>query len=321
MIIEATSLNHSFYLSLFTNNSQSWWAGKNLSYEKKFQTVSGFVAFVVGGGGHDEVEIFSPDGNCQHRLASFPLSPIRQPVLAYIDNQVLACGGVTNKDCFLYNPENDSWKVYSSADHKHDYQPGEVFEKKIYIADDSNPEVFDPATKIWSSWPAPSNPSGWCPCLLAWQDLFILIGGDSNVRGVQTFNHSSNEWNVLDSSSAPMDVFCSGCVVLPNDDVLVVGSENNDVSSAAIFNVRSNAWRQLSDTSIERGGTSLVTLGSRVFAIDGHGGNVVEEFNYETQTWSPVDAKLTVFRKGHQGVVSLPADMFQHREGGCTGVQ
>ena len=233
----------------------------------------------------------------------------------------MGCAGNENKNCYLYNPVNDTWEVFSSADHLHNYQPGEIYEEKIFINDVSNPEVFDPATKNWSSWPAPPNPSEVCPCLLAWHDSFILIGGEPNFRAVQTFNHSSNEWKVLDSSSVPMDVFCSGCAVLPNEDVLVVGSENADVTSAAVFNVRSNTWKQLPHTSIERGGTSLVPLGSRVFAIDGHGGNVVEEFDYKTQTWISVDAKLMVFRKGHQGVVALPAEMFQHREGGCTGVQ
>jgi hypothetical protein len=286
---------------------------------------SGFVAFVVGGSVHKEVELYSPEGNCQHSLAQIPVSGSQsyEPVLAYIDDKILACAGYEpNKDCYLYHPNNDSWSIYSTSKFTHAYQPGEIYNDKIYIKDDSNPEVFDPISNSWSSWLAPLKKTGDGACLVAQKDTFLLLGGLSNQRGVQTFNHSSNTWQVLNSTNVPMDIYLSGCALLPNDEILVVGSEGTPYqSSAALYNVQSNTWKALSETPNPRDGTALVTLGKRVFAVDGHYGNIVEEFNYNTFTWSPMEAKLITHRDGHQGVIPLPAEMFQHLPGGCVGVQ
>ena len=128
-------------------------------------------------------------------------------------------------------------------------------------------------------------------------------------------------WSLLNSSSAPMDIFYSGCVVLPTDDILIVGSENEDQSSAARFNIESGTWTSLGSTTNPRNGTSLVTLGKQVFAIDGHAGNVVEEFDYDTNSWTSVSHNLMTWRNGHQTAIAVPAEMFKHLPGGCTGVK
>jgi len=78
-----------------------------------------------------------------------------------------------------------------------------------------NPEVFDPINDNWSEWPLPLKPSGSYQCCLTWEDTFLLIGGENNKRGVQSFNHSTQTWTELDASSGPMDVWYSGCAVLP----------------------------------------------------------------------------------------------------------
>ncbi len=233
----------------------------------------------------------------------------------------MACGGLENKNCYLYHPNNDTWSVYSTSFFTHNLQPGEIFAEKIFITDDSNPEVFDPASNSWSSWPKPISKAGDGPCLVAWMDTFILLGGFSNRRGVQTFNHSSNTWQVLDSTNVPMDIYLSGCALLPSDEILVVGSEDSDQSSAALYNIRANTWQKLPETTNAKQGASLVILGSRIFVMGDHFENVIEEFDYNTFTWSLVDAKLITHREGHQGVIALPAEMFQHLPGGCVGVQ
>jgi hypothetical protein len=200
-----------------------------------------------------------------------------EPVLAYIDEKILACGGNAHNNCFHYHPRNDTWSVYSNSSFTHNLQPGEIFNDKIYIKDDSNPEVFDPVANSWSSWPAPLNKTGDGACLVAWKDTFYLIGGYTDKRRVQSFNQSSNTWQILDSSSVPMDIVYSGCILLPTDEILVVGSEGSPFkSSVALYNIHSNIWKTLPATSSPRDATALVTLGKRVFAIDGHSGNIVE---------------------------------------------
>jgi hypothetical protein len=284
-----------------------------------FFVITGFVAFVVGGYDHKEVELFSPDGNCQHKLASTPLAMV-EPVLTLIDDKILACGGFGNRNCFRYHPNNDSWSVYSTAMFTHSEQPGANYNGSLFLFDDTNPEVFDLASNTWSSWPVPLKKAGDGPCLVGWKDTFLLLGGDFNKEQVQVFNHSSNTWQVLNSTTVRM-IFWSGCVLLPNDKILIHGSDIvSYYSSALLYNIRENTWITLPDTSVNRHGTSLVTLGTRAFAIDGYLTSAIEEFHYNNNTWSSVEARLIVQRY-HHGTIALPAELFQHLPGGCVGVQ
>ena len=62
---------------------------------------SGHVAFVVGGSNNKNVEIYSPDGNCQHKLYPIPFqtqSSLYGPVVGYIDEKIYVCGGVEKKN-------------------------------------------------------------------------------------------------------------------------------------------------------------------------------------------------------------------------------
>ncbi len=276
---------------------------------------SEFLAFAVGG--WIDAEVFSPDGNCQFELARIPSGAL-EPVLAFIHDMILACAGKGNKNCHLYSPTNNTWSRFSTSNFTHDYQPGEIYNGKIYIADDKSPEVLDPVSNSWSRWPAPLNKTGESPCLVAWKDSFILLGGSSNRRGVQTFNHSSNKWHVLDSTAVPMDIYFSSCILLPSEEILVVGSEEKPFkSSVSLYHIQSNTWSTLPNTTYPKNGAGLVTLEKRVFAIDGHYGNIVEEFIYADATWKLMKAKLSSYRHGHLGVISLPAELFEKRPDEC----
>ncbi len=278
--------------------------------------ISEFLAFVFGGNNVD-AEVFSPVGNCQIALPTIHEGALG-PVLAYIHDMILACAGKRNKHCVLYNPTKATWSIFSTSNFTHDYQPGQIFNGKIYIADDKNPEVLDPVSKSWSSWPAPLNKTGEGPCLVAWKDTFILLGGSSNRRGVQSFNHSSNTWQILDSKAVPMDIYFSSCILLPSEEILVVGSEDDPFkSSVSLYHIQSNTWRALPNTTYPKNGAGLVTLGKRVFAIDGHYANIVEEFLYADATWRWMKAKLSSYRHGHLGVISLPAELFEKRPDEC----
>jgi len=54
-------------------------------------------------------ELFSPNKDCQHSLASLPLQTVGfyDPVLVYSNENILACSGDNNKICWKYNFEND----------------------------------------------------------------------------------------------------------------------------------------------------------------------------------------------------------------------
>ncbi len=193
-----------------------------------FSLILGYVALVVGGGyPHKEAELYSPDANCQHKLAPVPVSSegFIDPVLAFIDNKILACGGYYTKNCFQYHPNNDSWSIFSISKFTHYRFPGEIFNGKWFLADCCEPEVLDPVSNTWSSWPAfvsYGSGTGVCSCLVAWQDTFILLGGQISLNDMESFNHSTNTWQVVDSRPVPMDICDSSCVLLPSDEILVV---------------------------------------------------------------------------------------------------
>ena len=54
----------------------------------------GFVALIVGGDG-PAVEIYSPEGKCQHRLPDIPIGGIylHIPTLSYINGKIMSCAG------------------------------------------------------------------------------------------------------------------------------------------------------------------------------------------------------------------------------------
>ncbi len=277
----------------------------------------GFVALVVGGN-DNSVELYSPTGNCNRKLASFPVTSFN-PVLVYVNEMIIACSG--GKSCWEYKIKENYWSLIAKAPFAHNYQPGVVYQEKVYVMDESNPQVFDTSSKTWSSWPLPPKKSGTAPSMVGWKDCIILLGGTSNLRGVQIFNITNQTWAVMDSSQVPMDIFWSSSLTLPNGNVLIAGSHQNGYYySAAVYNPTDNSWTELEKTTTNHYGTRLVQLGSRIFATDGYQTDLVEEFILETYTWKPVDVKFQVRRTGYHSLLALPAKLFSHLQGGCQGV-
>ena len=276
------------------------------------------VAFVMGGYG--PVELYTPDGSCVASLAPQPF-PMFKISLSYVNKSIVACGA---SGWWNYNIAENSWAQFTSPSSYYRCQVSGVYNDKLYIVEDHNSEVFDSATNTWSPWPAPPAPSGDGPCLVTYQDSFLMFGGSENSRGAQQFNHTSNEWINLNPASVPKDMVNSGCILLPNgQDVLIVGSSFEPFQSAAsIYNVQSNTFMELPDTEINRDGTSLVQFGSRIFAIGGRGQDEkkVEEFNYGSNTWTSGFADLRELNYDGQAVVTLPKALFKKYVSGCTSV-
>jgi hypothetical protein len=265
------------------------------------------------------VELYSPNGNCNHKLGTFPISS-RNPVLVYINEMIIACSGGTS--CWNYNITKDSWSVIANAPFGFKNQPGVVYGKRVYVIDESNPQVFDPSSNTWSSWPAAPNKFGGAPWMVGWMDCIILLGGSSNLRGIQIFNITEQTWTVMDSSQVPMDLWWSSSLTLSNGNVFVVGSEKSGSHySAAFYNPKDNSWVKLDASDTNHFGTRLVQLGSKIYAVDGHKTDVVEEFLLETNTWKPVSVKLINKHDGLHSLLALPAKLFSHLQGGCQGVE
>ena len=226
-----------------------------------------------------------------------------------------------NKDCWVFDVNENSWSLYSSAIYYYGDEIGTEHSNKIFITGDSSyPEIFDPITNEWSTWPKPNSLHYWHSCLLAWQDSLILLGGQNSSRTVEMYQISSQTWKSL-NFDAPMEIYTSGCAVLPNKEIIVLGSINQDNwKTAVIYNVLENIWVQAEDSFHDKYSCPLVVLGSRVFAVGGLGnGKTVEEFIYSTKSWVTVEATVLVGRWFHS-MISIPAELFSHLPGGCTGV-
>ncbi len=279
--------------------------------------IIGYVALVVGGG--DDVELYSPTGNCNHQLANFPIS-CDNPALVYVENMIIACSG--GKSCWEYNVKEDNWMIIATAPFTHNYQPGVVYQEKIYVTDEASPQVLDSSSMTWTSWPLPPKQFGNAPWMVGWMDCIILLGGLSNLRGVQIFNITEQTWTVMNSSQVPMDLWWSSSLTLANGKVFIVGSEKSGSEySTTFYNPKDNSWTELEKTTTNHHGTRLVQLGSKILAIDGRYTDLVEEFILETSTWQTVDVELIIKRTGHHSVLALPARLFSHLPGGCQGIE
>jgi hypothetical protein len=231
---------------------------------------------------------------------------------------IIACIG--RESCWEYNIKENNWSKIATAPFTTYWQSGVVYQEKLYVTDDASPQVFDPSSKTWSSWPSPPKESGLAPSMVGWKDCIILFGGSSNLRGVQIFNLTQQTWTVMDSSLVPIDLYLSSSLTLSNGNVFTVGShQNGSQYSAAFYKPTDNSWTELDKSTTSHKGTRLVQLGSRIFAIGGRSRDLVEEFLLETNAWKPVDAKLIM---GHYypSLLALPAKLFSHLQGRCQGV-
>ncbi len=278
---------------------------------------------MTGGLREFQTEVYSPDGNCNFDLTPVPES-LYLPTLAYIDDKIIACSGSTygTQGCWQFSVTQNSWTSITSFPYKFTYPSGVVHHDKIYIIDDLNPAVYDPRNDSWSTWPKPLQHTGSSTCLISWKDSILAIGGYANPQLVQSFNFTLNTWSVLDEGT-PFDLYAPSCILLPTNKVLFVGSKD-DYYATAVYDIATNCWKKLKDSKNNHFGATFVNLNGRIFLIGGgHTRTVsylVEEFHYNNNTWSTVDARpinTQVFSKG----LALPADMFAQIPGGCEGIK
>ena len=272
------------------------------------------VAMIIDGDG--DAELYSPEGKCNYKLAQTPVGQVN-PVFVYANNKIIACGAMAS--CWEYNIKEDSWLSFTQATFLSEHQPGVVHNGKLYVIDTNKGHVLDLASNTWSTWPMPPNKFGWGPSMVDWKDSIILLGGWWNLRKVQTFNITSQTWTVKDSSNVPIEMVLSSSLLLPQDEILIVGAARPDFFySAAKYYPRTDTWVRLEDSKVNHLGSRLVKLGSRIFAIAGHQATTIEEFT--SNTWSQVAVETKNLYKGYHSVLALPASLFAHLPDGCKGV-
>ncbi len=65
-----------------------------------------------------------------------------------------------------------------------------MYQNKLYIADQSAAEWFDPAANSWTSWPPYKTTVRFGSCMVLWRNFFLLI----DYFNLQTFDLTANTW-------------------------------------------------------------------------------------------------------------------------------
>ena len=150
-------------------------------------------------------------------------------------------------------------------------------------------------------------------CTFVWRDSIINLGYYRH----QKFSFTTQTWSIL-NTSPPSILFNSACLVLPTEEVLVIGSYLS-YRQALIYNPLTNTWRTLPNLNIDQGAVNLVQLGSRIFLVGGFN-KTAEEFNPTANTWSIVPFPQKFVHGGFAGALAVPANTFANGPGGCAGI-
>ena len=132
---------------------------------------SDYVSMIIDQDG--DAELYSPEGKCNYKLAQTPVGQ-DNPVFIYANNRIIACGGMAS--CWEYNIKEDSWFGFTQTTFRSEFQPGVVYDGKLYVIDNTKGHVLDLATNTWSTSPMPRPPCETCsrvsrqamPCHLGW---------------------------------------------------------------------------------------------------------------------------------------------------------
>ena len=82
------------------------------------------MAFIAGGNGRFDVEVYSPSGGCSHHLGSVPSYFPYAPILGIVNGRITLCSCYVDKRCFQYNPALGTWNDYTTMNYYHYGAPG-----------------------------------------------------------------------------------------------------------------------------------------------------------------------------------------------------
>ncbi len=155
-------------------------------------------------------------------------------------------------------------------------------------------------------------------CSVSWDNVILTFGGVDNMQGTYKFDPSNDQWTILKLNSPPLNICNSGCVVLPDNNVLIAGA-NTEYYTYAVFNVTSSTWVSSGSTQAVLSYSVPLIMGSRVFIMPKESVKKVVEYVVSNNTFVPAD-DLVLDRMTFYGAITVPAAWFAHLPGGCQGV-
>jgi len=272
------------------------------------------VAFISGGNYLSSVELYSPNGLCSFSIAPMPSTKVRHG-MALRNQEIIACGGTGTPSCYIYFITNNTWDNLNTFGAS--VLPYTVYNNKFFFSGDgTTPLALDLGDNSWSTWPKATK-NNYGSCQVAWKDAFIRFGGGDYDNWVLKFNHTTQNWTTL-AINGPSFYF-SGCALLPGDKVFIAGYLGN----YNVFDLIFNKWIHNGTLSAGLKDMGVVTLGSRVFVLQGTQTtpqtNIVQEFHNSDYSVTSVSYLMQAIRDG-MAAISVPAKLFRDRFPTCTGV-
>ena len=266
---------------------------------------------------NSSIEVYSPNGKCNNNLLN---NDFLEPNLrvAIIANSFIFCR--TGTLCNKYNFYSSNWEQFPTSQYPHYATPAKVYQNKLYLAENFNPEIFDPESGSWSNWEKPLNQTGTHACSAIWRDTLLVFGGIISNYSFEKYNFTRKSWTNLKYSPTPYD--WPSCLVLPADQnkLLVTGSGGLVVS---IYDLVKEEWESAGTIKTLKVAGDLVALGKRVFFMGGRNAtsdtDKVEEFHLANKSWTIVDQKMGMAKR-HFRAISIPAFLYQNEIENCTGV-
>ena len=244
-------------------------------------------------------------------------------VVAIVHNDIIVCSEY-NCCCWKYVIITNAWIKIMTGNGLTGSQPGSTYKNKLYtfINDGSwGMDVSDPYSEYWGNLVAGNSVSG--ACSVVWKDVLVVIGGYSGPTNIQSYNFTSQNWEVLPSGNAAFD--WPGCAVIPmqSNKILIAGS-SLDPKVSRVFDMVGKQWESTENMTYGHFKADLIALGSRAFVLggslaDGTFMQTVEEYNYLSKTWSVVQFGLLGPRTFSRSI-PLTDKLFKRIGGNCTGI-
>jgi hypothetical protein len=86
------------------------------------------VAFIAGGNGRADVEVYNPDGGCPQFLGYVPFSNLA-PILGMVNGKITFCAWYSDKRCSQYDASTNTWTPYTTMNYLH-YGASGIFPKQ-----------------------------------------------------------------------------------------------------------------------------------------------------------------------------------------------
>jgi N-acetylneuraminic acid mutarotase len=182
---------------------------------------------------------------------------------------------------YRYDPGRDRWRRLADSPTPRAAQAAAVIGRRLYVAGGANAggslrslEVYDFARRRWRrgrSFPGPAR--NHTTGAATGGRFFVIAGRDTrNFRAVDRYDPRRRRWKRVRSVPTARGGIASAR--LPDGRIVVYGGEQlgpggTTIKQVEVYSPRRNRWRRLPSMLTPRHGLSGVSLGDRVYAIEG----------------------------------------------------